>query len=87
MDHFMLTLIIGTVEVLFVPWAAWVTVRVFEIAARQSVMQNQMDNEVKFQKDQNIRINKSLQELEHEVADVKEQINTGFRDVMEALRK
>lgn len=87
MDHFTLTLIIGAIEVLFIPWAAWVTVRAFELTQKISVLQNQMENEIKIQKLQNNSINTSLQKMEGEIDDIKKELDSGFKDILNELRK
>jgi hypothetical protein len=87
MDHFTLTLIIGALELLFVPWAAWITMQIFEARQNIRVIQSQMESEIKLQKLQNSNINKALEKLDGEIDEMKVTMGMGFSDVMEALRK
>lgn len=85
MDHFALTLIIGSIEIVVLPWAVWATVRVFELQAKIAVLQNQMENEIKIQKLQNSNITNSIHDLKKEVDDIKLELNNGFKEVMNAI--
>lgn len=85
MDHFALTLIIGSIEIVVIPWAVWATVRVFELQAKIAVLQNQMENEIKIQKLQNSNITNSIHDLKKEVDDIKLELNNGFKEVMNAI--
>jgi len=76
MDHFVLTLIIGAVEVLFVPWAAWVTVKIFESAQKIAVQETQSN-----------AVNDKLEKMDEELGVLRDKIDTGFKDLLNAMRK
>lgn len=76
MDHFVLTLIIGAVELLFVPWAAWITMKVFELLKDLAVQHSVSSETVK-----------QLEKLDTELSDLRKEVDTGFKEVMTKLNK
>lgn len=85
MDHFVLTLILAAIELLIVPWVAWATVRIFELASKQAVIESQMKQEVDRQKDHNKSMQVSFDKLEKELNETRKEIHEGFKEIIDKL--
>lgn len=76
MDHFVLTLIIGAIELLIIPWSAFITVKIFD-HSKDIAVQNSVSSETV----------KQLEKLDSELSDLRKEIDSGFKEVMTKLNK
>lgn len=87
MDHFTLTLILGSIEIVIIPWAVWTTRKNFDLEKKVAVLESEVSQETKSQRQQNADLKASIQKLDNELDEIRKEINTGFRDILTEMRK
>jgi low affinity Fe/Cu permease len=87
MDHYTLTLIIGSVDAIVIPWAVWATLKMFELTTKVAVLETSTVRENILQQNQNRDIRETLAKMDKEIDEIKKEINSGFKDILNEMRK
>ncbi len=87
MDHFTLTLILGFIEAVVIPWAIWVTVKHFDLRTKVAVLESSATHENNSQGIQNKEINNKLEKMDKEIDEMKKEMNAGFMNILNEMRK
>ncbi len=87
MDHFTLTLILGSIEVIILPWAVWTTRKNFDLEKKVAVLESEVNQETKMQRQQNGELKASIEKMDKELDDIRKEINAGFKDILNEMRK
>jgi len=87
MDHFTLTLILGSIEIIIIPWAVWTTRKNFDLEKKVAVLESEVNQETKMQRQQNSELKASIEKMDKELDDIRKEINAGFKDILNEMRK